>query len=617
MEALDGLDFADTELLGGGGIVPTADDVLRDVLQAWSPPKRMTLSEWSDANAYLSAESAAQEGRWRTLPYQRGMMDAMTDPAVEQIVVIKSARVGYTKMLNNLIGYHIHQDPCPIMVVQPTIEDAEGYSKEEIAPMLRDTTALRGLVADAKSKDSNNTILSKSFPGGTLSLVGANSPRGFRRVSRRVVLFDEVDGYPPSAGAEGDQIKLGIRRSEYYWNRKIVAGSTPTIKGVSRVEGMFEGTDQRRYFVPCPHCGEMQHLKWSGIQWPKDRPQDAYYVCERNGCVIQHSQKYDMIERGEWRATAEPSKPSLVGFHIWAAYSYSPNASWGQLATEFVEAKGDPLKLKTFINTVLGETWEEKGERVSDHELAQRAENYDADPMPEGVVLLTAGTDVQPDRLVTEIVGWGSGEESWSIDFIETYGNPDLDDVWRLHDASVLNRVFTRADGVQLRVARCCADTGGSNTAAVYEQVKARQAGGVMLGIKGVPGEAKPIIGNPTRSNLAKIPLFPVGTFAAKDLVMGRLKITEPGPGYCHLPKRYRHGYFEELTAEEVRVKYSRGFATREFVKIRPRNEALDCRVYATAAFASLNVRIDELVESMNNSAPQQVRRVRGQMETV
>jgi phage terminase large subunit GpA-like protein len=592
----------------------TVDELIRDVAAAWRPPKRMTLSEWSDNHAFLSAESSAQEGRWRTLPYQRGMMDAMTDPAVEQIVVIKSARVGYTKMLNNLIGYHIHQDPCAIMVVQPTIEDAEGYSKEEIAPMLRDTPALRGLVAEAKSKDSNNTILSKSFPGGTLSLVGANSPRGFRRVSRRVVLFDEVDGYPPSAGAEGDQIKLGIRRSEYFWNRKIVAGSTPTIKGASRVEGMFEDTDQRRYFVPCPHCGEHQHLKWSGITWPKGKPEEAYYVCEHNGCIIEHSQKYDMIEAGEWRPTKEASKPGLVGFHIWAAYSYSPNASWGQLASEFVEAKGDPLKLKTFINTVLGETFEVQGERVSDHELAQRAEDYGTDPLPEGVVLLTAGTDVQADRLVSELVGWGSGEETWSIDFVETYGNPDLDDVWRIHDASVLNRVFSRPDGVQLRVARCCVDSGGSSTAAVYEQVKARQAGGVLLAIKGMAGEGRPIIGNPTRTNLAKIPLFPVGTFAAKDLVMGRLKITEPGPGYCHLPKRYRPGFFEELTAEEVRTKHSKGFATREFVKIRARNEALDCRVYATAAFASLNIRIDELVEAMNSVQPVQGRKVRGQI---
>lgn len=591
-----------------------AQQLVTEVRQAWRPPKKLTLTEWSDTYAYLSAESAAQEGRWRTIPYQKGIQDAMTDPTIEQIVVMKSARVGYTKILNNLIGYHIHQDPCSIMLVQPTIEDAEGYSKEEVAPMLRDTPVLQGLVAESKSKDSNNTILAKSFPGGTLSMVGANSPRGFRRVSRRVVLFDEVDGYPPSAGAEGDQIKLGIRRSEYFHNRKIVLGSTPTIRGKSRVETEFEKTDQRRYFVPCPHCGEFQALRWSGLRWPKGEPAKAHYVCEHSGCIIQHSEKYWMIERGEWRATAKSSKPGLVGFHIWAAYSYSPNATWGQLATEFVEAKGDPLKLKTFVNTVLGETWEEKGERVDDGALSARAEDYASDPLPDGVVILTAGTDVQPNRLCSEVVGWGLGEETWSVDYIETYGNPDLDDVWALHDANVLNRVYTRSDGVQLRVARCCVDTGGSNTAAVYQAVRARLAGGVLLGIKGVPGEAKPVIGNPTHSNIGKIPLFPVGTFTAKDLVMGRIKITEPGPGYCHFPNRYVPEFFRGMTAEEVRVKYSKGFQVREFVKIYARNEPLDCRVYATAAFMSLNVRIEELVAAMG--VPQAAgRRVRGQLE--
>jgi len=232
-------------------------------------------------------------------------------------------------------------------------------------------------------------------------------------------------------------------------------------------------------------------------------------------------------------------------------------------------------------------------------------------------VLLTAGTDVQQDRLCSEVVGWGAGEESWSIDYIETYGDPALDDVWRLHDSNVLNRIYNRADGIQLRVARCCVDTGGHATAAVYEQVKARQAGGVLLGIKGVPGEGKPIIGNPTRSNLAKIPLFPVGTFSAKDLVMGRLKITEPGPGYCHLPTRYGPDFFKGITAEEVRVKYSRGFQVREFFKVHQRNEPLDCRVYATAAFASLNIRIDDLVAALSTAQPEpEGRRIRGQINT-
>ena len=218
-------------------------------LEAFRPPKKLSLSEWADQYAYLSAESSAEGGRWRTLPYQKGIMDAITDPNIEQVTVMKSARVGYSKILNHVIAYHIHQDPCPIMIVQPTIEDATGYSKEEVAPMLRDTKCLRGLVSEAKAKDGQNTLLQKQFPGGTLGLVGANSPRGFRRVSRRIVLFDEVDGYPVGgAGTEGDQIKLGIRRTEYYWNRKIVAGSTPTVQDFSRIEKLYNESDQRKYF---------------------------------------------------------------------------------------------------------------------------------------------------------------------------------------------------------------------------------------------------------------------------------------------------------------------------------------------------------------------------------
>ena len=262
---------------------------------SFKPPKKLSLSQWADNFAYLSAESSAEGGRWRTLPYQKGIMDAITDPNVEQVTLMKSARVGYSKILNHLIAYHIHQDPCPIMVCQPTLDDCQSYSKEEIQPMLRDTPCLHGLVSDPKSKDGNNTLLQKNFPGGTLSLVGANSARGFRRVSRRVVLFDEVDGYPASAGTEGDQIKLGIRRTEYYWNRKIVAGSTPTIKDFSRIERLFEQTNQQRYYVPCPECNHMQYLKWPNMKWRDNDPDTVAYACESCGCLIPHSKKLSLI----------------------------------------------------------------------------------------------------------------------------------------------------------------------------------------------------------------------------------------------------------------------------------------------------------------------------------
>jgi len=577
--------------------MPSIDQLIREASQAWRPPKRMTLSEWADLNAYLSAESSAQEGRWRTLSYQKAIMDAMTDPTLERVVFMKSARVGYTKMLNNLVAYHMHQDPCPIMVVQPTIDDAEGYSKEEIAPMLRDTPCLQGLVADAKSRDTNNTIRNKSFPGGVLSLVGANSPGGFRRVSRRVVLFDEIDGYPPSAGAEGDQIKLGIRRTEYYWNRKIVMGSTPTIDSVSRVQRAFLETDQRRYFVPCPHCGTLQFLKWSQMDWPNRQPLKAVYLCEHCGEAIEHSQKYDMLEAGVWKATAE-GLPGVAGFHIWAAYSYSPNATWGQLASEYEEAQGNPEALKTFVNTVQGEAWKEKGESIDSTGLMARAEPYTPAELPHGVLLVVNGVDVQPDRLELETVGYGLGEESWSIDYKVFMGDPDGPLVWSQLDAYLATE-FAHPAGVRLRAARTFIDTGGANTKAVYTYVDGRAHMGV-FGIKGRGGDGVPAVGTPTKSNIAKIPLVPLGTFVLKDAVFGALAISEPGNGYCHFPAHYGEAYYKGLTAEEVRVKTNtKGFPVREWFKKFERNEPLDCRVYATAAMLSLSPNFDYLAQAI------------------
>ena len=574
------------------------DQVQADARNAWRPPKKMTLSEWADANAYLSAESSAQEGRWRTLPYQRGIMDAMTDPTIEQVVFMKSARVGYTKCLNNLIGYHIHQDPCPIMLVQPTESDAEGYSKEEIAPMLRDTPVLANLVADAKSRDSGNTVLDKRFAGGGLSLVGANSPRGFRRVSRRVVLFDEVDGYPLSAGAEGDPIKLGIKRSEYYWNRKIVAGSTPTIKDVSRIEALFLESDQRRYFVPCPHCDELQYLVWGtnlphGIKWPSGRPREAVYICEHCGAAIQHSQKYDMIEVGQWQPTAEAKRPGLAGFHLWAAYSYSPNATWGQLADEWVSAQGNPDLLKTFVNTALGETWEEDYTAKLDATgLGKRAEPYEILTAPEGVLVVTAGVDVQDNRIEVQVVGWGHGEEAWVLNYAVVYGDPDRFEVWQ-QVLDVINTPVRHKCGADLTVYAALVDSGdGNKTNEVYAFARQHRARHILAG-KGMSG-SRPPIGAPTKQDInirgQKIKrgasLYPVGVDAVKSTIYGRLKRSETtGAGVIHFPLALPADYYAQLTAEKQAVKMVNGHPRRYWVKKNgDRNEALDTMVYAYAA---------------------------------
>jgi len=569
---------------------------------AFKPPKKLSLSQWADNFAYLSAESSAEGGRWRTLPYQKGIMDAITDPNVEQVTVMKSARVGYSKILNHIIAYHIHQDSCPIMVVQPTIEDATGYSKEEIAPMLRDTPCLKGLVSDPKSKDGENTLLQKKFPGGTLSLVGANSARGFRRVSRRIVLFDEVDGYPPSAGTEGDQIKLGIRRTEYYWNRKIVAGSTPTIKDFSRIERLYNQTNQMRYYIPCPECGHMQYLKWSNMKWRDNDPDTVAYGCESCGCLIPHSKKRWMVERGEWRATA-PGNPKHVGFHIWAAYSYSPNASWSNLVEEFLQSKNDPEQLKTWINTICGDCWEDMyASKVGADGLMKRAadEQYEQNIPPKEVLTLCLGCDVQDDRLSMSVWGIGRNEEMYLIDRKVIYGSPARADLWKQMDEVLLGK-YTNEEGKQLKIDSAAIDTGGHFTQEVYQYVRERTHLG-LIGIKGMGQKGKPPLGKPSKVDInfsgkalkRGVQLFPVGVDVIKSTLHNRLKDAEPGEGYIHFYPTITHDYFEELTAERQVLRYKHGYQERVWVKKSDaRNEALDEMVYAYAAWQRLLQKYD------------------------
>lgn len=602
----------------------------RGITSALRPPPKMPLSAWADAHFVLSAESAAEPGKWRTLSYQRGIMDAITDPDVERVSVKKSARIGYTKMVNAAIGFFVHQDPAPILVVQPTVEDAEGYSKEEIAPMVRDCSVLTNLVgaapprrgrpkkgAKGKARESTartsaETILHKSFPGGVLSMVGANSGRGFRRVSRRVVIFDEVDGYPASAGNEGDPVKLGERRAEYYWNRKIIAGSTPLIAGISRIEELYNAGDRRRYYVPCPHCEHMDYLRFSTeygegdgghiMTWGDD-PAKAHFVC--SGCKkkIEESSKRAMIDAGEWRAAGEFS--GHASFSIWAAYSLSPNATWAQLAKEFLDAKNDPLKLKTFVNTVLGETWQERGDAPEWERLFNRRETWKLCTVPEGVIVLTGGVDVQKDRFVHEIVGWGANKESWSIDAGEIFGDTALEATWAKLD-ELLSRVYESADGAISTISMLAVDS-GYNTQMAYAWARGNPR---VMTIKGTPGARAQLLGSPSRVDVTvggkKIArghkLWPVGVDVAKSELYGWLRLglnddaTAPS-GYCHFPE---HGdwYFKQLTSEHLvttQSKKTRQVQRSWCVLPNRENHILDCRVYARAA--SIRLGIDRMTE--------------------
>lgn len=572
----------------------------------YRPPPRLALSEWADAKFLLPAGDA-NAGRWRTLPYQRGILDAISDPGVERVTWMKSARVGFTKCFCAAIGYFIEHDPCPILVVQPTIDDAQKHSKEDLAPMLSEVPVLQGLVADVKTRDSNNTILYKNFRGGSLSLVGANSPRGFRRTSRRVVIFDEVDGYPMSAGSEGDPMALGERRTEYYWNRKIIVGSTPTIAGHSAIERIFELGDQRRYYVPCPSCGEFQVLRFPNFKWPKDQPERAHLVCEANGCVIEHRSKRDMIEAGEWRAEYPEHFTDYnrhASFHLWAGYSYSPNATWGQLAREHVTAvRGGATTLRTFVNTVLGETWQDRGEAPDWERLMRRREIYRIGTVPTGALFLTAGVDVQKDRLVYEVVGWGRGKTSWSIDYAILPGDTaDLDrGPWPQLDA-LLARSFPHAGGVELPIRMLAVDS-GYNTQQVYAWAR-RHPMSRVIAVKGqAMGGA--LIGPPTAVDVSDrgrklkrgYKAWPVVGAIAKSELYGWLRLelptdeSPPPPGFCHFPE-YGEDYFRELSAEQLMPhKTARGYLRLEWTLIPGRaNHALDARVYARAAAAVLGL---------------------------
>jgi phage terminase large subunit GpA-like protein len=570
--------------------------VLHSSLSRLAPPTKLTISEWADQERRLSPEASAEPGIWDTsrAEYQRGVMDAMSDPAIETVVFMSGAQVGKTEVLLNAIGFYICHQPSPILVLQPTLSMGQAFSKDRLAPMIRDTPGLVNKVMDARSRDSNNTALHKGFPGGHVSIVGANSAAGLASRPIRVVLADEIDRYPPSAGSEGDPVSLAKKRTATFHNRKLVLTSTPTIKGSSPIEAAYEASDQRRYFIACADCGEADHLKWANVRWPEDRPELAVYVCEHCGSAWDDVARRRALQKGEWLATAPFN--GVAGFHL--SGLYSPWTSLGDAAKEFLEAKKLPEQLRVWVNTYLGETWEDQGDQIDDTSIADRREDWGEDLQNE-VVLLTCGVDVQDDRLELEVVGWGRDEETWSVDYAVIYGDPSSPVIWSELD-DVLKRVYPHASGIDLPIRSTCIDSGGHYTQAVYNFVRSRE-GRRVWAIKGVGGEGKALVGRPSKNNIGKIRLFPVGVDTAKEQIYGRLRIVDPGPGYCHFPMERDEEYFRQLTGEKIVTKYSQGRAKRTWIKTRARNEALDVRVYALGAFALLNTNINRIAQRIEN----------------
>ena len=565
-----------------------------------APPPKLTISEWADAERYLSPEASAEPGRWDTsrAEYLREIMDAVGDPLVTRVVVTKAAQVGWTEVINNAAAFYMTQDPAPILVIQPTGDMAEAWSKDRLAPMLRDTPALRNRVRDPRSRDSGNTILQKLFPGGHLTMIGANAPAGLASRPIRIVLADEVNRYPVSAGTEGDPLALAAKRQTTFWNRKTLIGSTPTRKGACAITREFEHTDKRRYHVPCPHCAHPQTLRWEQVKWDKDedgthRPETASYLCESAECgtLWSDADRWDVVRLGKWKAGAPFA--GVAGFHIPGFLS-----SWltlEEIVREFLKVKNDPALLQVWVNTVLGEPWEETGESVDGDGLIGRTESYDHLSLPEWVQAVTAGVDTQGDRLEVQLIGWGAREESWPCRYEIIRGDPAQPQVWDELDEVLLTKCKT-TDGRTLPIRAACIDSGGHHAAQVLTYTRSRRARRVFA-IKGAAGP-RPVW--PIRASKAKTndQVFIVGVDTAKDAIYSRLRIKESGPGFIHFPAAdaYDQAYFEQLTAEQAITRFKEGRPYRVWMLAKGRrNEALDTFVYALAAMKSLSLRLEKV----------------------
>lgn len=509
-------------------------------------------------------------------------MDALSDPAVHTIVFMKSAQVGFTEILINIIGFFIDQEPSPILLVQPTLEMGHAFSKDRLAPALRDSPRLQDAVADAKSKTGDNTLLHKKFPGGHLTITGANSAAGLASRPIRIALFDEVDRYPPSAGSEGDPISLGKKRTRTFANRKIVIGSTPTIKGMSRVETAFEGSDQRFFMVPCPHCGEMSRLLFKDFDFSQAGSVDEpVWICRECGGMATDADKAAMMREGEWEATADFD--GIAGFAI--NEFYSPWSTWEEIVKEFQRAKGDRQQLKTWVNTTLAETWEDEGDAVDPEGLAARAEMYPA-PVPAGAVVLTAGVDIQNDRFELDVYGWAEGYERWHIHTEVIYADTSLvSEFFARLDPYLTETRFTHQGGEELGISAACIDS-GFRAQQVYAYC-AKRYGRRYYAVKGVAGAGKPEVAEMAKPRVAgpKPPkMFAVGTDTLKGRYYDDLQNEEPGANYVHFSSECDQEFFHQMTSEKRVTKFVRGFKTLVWEKVRERNERWDCAQYAFAA---------------------------------
>ena len=590
-----------------------------------APPPVLTVTEWAERSRVLSAKDSAEPGPYRVArtPYALEPQDALSAQSpVEEVVLMWGAQTSKTTIANNWIGYLIDTQPGPLMIVQPTLDMAKRYSRQRLAPMIEESPALRRKVHLNRSRDDANTTLLKEYPGGFLAVAGANSAAGLRSMPIRDVVFDETDGYPLDVDGEGDPIALAEARQTTFARRKRLKTSTPTIRDFSRVEAAYLKSDQRRYMLQCPHCGEHQALEWGattahGIKWHKDAdgtplPETAHYVCQHTGCIIEEHHKATMLVCRELGGTAywQPGNPGarVRGYHLSSLYSPLGWLSWAQIVREWLAARtaqkqGDTSLMRAFVNTRLAETWEEAGDKVSQHELARRASDRPLGIVPLGGLMLTQGVDTQPDRLERRVWAWGRGERAWLVDVEIIPGDPNLPEG---AEGSPWNRLtearrtpVRHASGAQMIIEATMIDTGGHNTQAVYCYCRDHASANVFA-IKGASQPGKPPLGKPSMADInwrgrvmpRGLKLWAVGVDTIKHLLFGRLRLAQPGPGYVDLPAELaKTDEFEQLTAERLATTFHKGHARLAWVKPNgKRNEALDCFVYAYAGAVYLGI---------------------------
>lgn len=588
---------------------------VRAGLRSLYRPPMLTATEWADENFYLSSESSYQEGRWKTLPFQVAILNAMGNDVIRTVNLMKSARVGYSKLLMAATGYFSEHKKRNILLFQPTDTAAEGFMKAHVESAIRDIPVWHHLAPWLGRKHRDNTLDTKRFTNGKqLWVVGGKAAKNYREKSVDSVLYDELAAFDEDVEKEGSPTFLGDKRIEGSVFPKSIRGSTPKIRGQCQMEkAAGESPHEFYFYLPCPHCGEMQKLRWGGkdehfgIKWDAGKPETAYYQCEHNACVIRNQSLMDMQEdpRAEWRCEKSGLRtkngydfylangdiaptPDCVAFYIWTAYS--PFTTWRQIVTDFYKAKDDQSKLKTFVNTTLGETWDEdQGERLEWEDLKRRREMFPAGKVPTWAVYLTAGVDTQDDRYEGRVWAWGVGDECALVDRFIIYGEPDSQ-IIKDKVAERLNQSYARADDLMLQIGIICWDSGGHYTDTVYSMSKKM---GLMrvIPVKGANVYGKPISNFPRKRNSKGVYLTEVGTDNAKELIYSRLKkqpdLNHRTPGAIHLPMNddiCDDEELKQLTAERKIAERKNGTTVYRWSSGGRRNEALDCLVYAMAA---------------------------------